>query len=368
MTNETPFMVSLSNHEQSARGPSTPGSPPFGRLRACFEQALGERFRSAPSILIAAALLIIIGCGPAASDSAKTWTTREMVANARQDKNFGGLSTRMLAVSAGDPIPWRSRPFEADDVVQGEGRGLPLWPAFAEGQTATALITEIWLNHPTPWVQPVYQFLTDGQGRSDLRGIFPVGVDSTFYTPYWRAELATVPRETTPETFKSATSLLDARVPLQKYVMVVCPIVPRDVFIAVPSGAKKAARPLSGEPVDLLDHAEAWVDDKVVTYFGVGFDRQTVTEQELPIETPIYFFVKTPGSGKPSFTLPPVLPNQPARHSLHRRYEVTLPAGALDACPEQLVTPSVVRNDAVTHMGMDWLDARAARSPLFTCD
>ncbi len=271
-----------------------------------------------------AIVLVLLACGPSTAPPAKTWTAFELVANAKQDKDFGAISSRKLAVKTGDPIPWRSRPFEFDDSRQGEGSGLPLWPAFADGQTASMLITEIWRDHPTPWVQPVYQFA----GRSDLRGLFPVGVKSTFYTPYWRAMLATVPAETTNDTFTSVPALLDANVPLQKSVMVVCPIVPSDTFIAVPPGALNAVRPMSGETVAQLTHSQAWVDGALVDYLGIGFDRQTVTENELPVETPIYFFVKVAGAGKQGYSLPPVLPTDPTRHSLHRRYEVAIPANA----------------------------------------
>ena len=271
----------------------------------------------------------LMGCGPSTTPPAKVWTTREFVANAKNDKDFGQISTRLLAVAEGDPIPWRSKPFAVDDAIQAKGPALPLWPAFAEGRTATVLITEIWRDHPTPWVQPVYQFVTeDGKPATDFRGVFAVGVDSTFYTPYWRAELATVPSSATGDTFTSVTSILDARLAVRASVMVVCPIVPREVFVATADSDLSPVRPLSGEPVDAPGRAEAWVDGKVVTYLGVGFDRQTVTDDERPVETPIYFFTKSPGAGGKGFTLPPILPDAPARHSLHRRYDIGLPANA----------------------------------------
>lgn len=266
-------------------------------------------------------VLLLVACGPSTLPQAKTWTTREFLAQAKADKSFGGLSTRKLGVNSGDVIPWRSVPFEKEDSVQGPGRGLPVWPAFAEGQTASLLITEIWQDHPTPWVQPVYQFRTDGKPRADLRGIFAVGLDSTFYTPFWRAEWAVVGAETGAETFTSVVSVLDSKVPVSQGAMVVCPIVATDVFLASTDGAT-VVRPLTGEAVPYLVHAEAWVDGTVVTYLGLGIDRQTVTETALPIETPIYFFVRSDGQG---YSLPPVLPDAPARHSLHRRYNVTLP-------------------------------------------
>jgi hypothetical protein len=42
--------------------------------------------------------------------------------------------------------------------------------------------------------------------------------------------------------------------------------------------------------------------------------------------------------------------------------------GALDSCPDAVATPVVVRDEAVTHMGVDLVDAKGAHSTLFTCD
>lgn len=266
-------------------------------------------------------VLVLLACGPSTSPEAETWTSREFLSQAKTDKSFGGLPTRRLGVNSGDVIPWREVPFETQDSVQvSSERGLPVWPAFAEGHTASMLITEIWQDHPTPWVQPVYQFRSTGAARSD-RGIFAVGVDSTFYTPYWRAEWVMVTDELATDALTSVTDVLNSKLPVSKGAMVVCPIVPSDVFLASTDG-KTVVRPLTGEPVTALKHAEAWVDGTAVTYLGIGIDRQTVTDKELPIETPIYFFVRSDGQ---TYSLPPVLPDEPTRHSLHRRYNVTLP-------------------------------------------
>ncbi len=263
-------------------------------------------------------------CGPLPPEAkpSKLWSAKDFVANARRDKAFGFIASRMLGVETGDVIPWRSPPFELTEARQGIGRGLPLWPAFADGKTASMLITEIWQNHPAPWVQPVYQFLKEGPA---VDGVFAVDDTSTFYTPYWRAELATVPAETAPKTFTSVAAILNSKVPVTKSVMVMCPIVPADVAVAAASGETLARRPMTGEPVTQLSHAKAWVNGVSVEYLGIGFHRQTVTgsSSEVPVETPLYFFVKAPGS---AFSLPPILPTSPMQHSFHRRYEVPLAA------------------------------------------
>lgn len=268
--------------------------------------------------------MLAVACGPSTVPKAEAWTTREFLKKSTTDALFGGIPTRRLGVNEGAVIPWREKPFEAQDSVQLSGRGLPVWPAFADGKTASMLITEIWQNHPTPWVQPVYQFRTDGKPRPDLRGIFAVGVDSTFYTPFWRAEWAAVGADTGSEAFTSVTSVLDSKVAVTRGAMVVCPIVPNDVLLASADGTT-AVRPLTGEPVPSVTRAEAWVDGTVVNYLGVGINRQTVTENALPIETPMYFFVRADGQG---YSLPPILPADPTKHSLHRRYNVVLPSSA----------------------------------------
>ncbi len=272
------------------------------------------------------ALAWFAGCGPSTFEASKVWSAREFAANGRNNKNFGLLSSKKLGVLSGDPIPWRSKPFESQDTLQAPGvRGLPLWPAFAEGQTASVIITEIWYHHPTPWVQPVYQFRTGDQPRTDLKGVFAVNVNSTFYTPYWRAELATVPADTGPTTFTSVPAILNANLEVHPSVMVICPIVPADVNVAMAEGETTPRRPITGEPAPFpSQHAQAWVDGVVVDYLPLGYDRQTVNERGLPDESPMYFFVKTAGAEQLPFSLPPVLPDAPTRHSLMRRYDVAL--------------------------------------------
>jgi hypothetical protein len=266
------------------------------------------------------AWLIATSCGPLTIAESETWTTRSFTKFARADQDFGGLSSRTLAVAQGDLIPWRSRPFDTEDFRQGSGFGLALYPAFAQGKTASMLITEVWENHPTPWVQPVYQFV---KGGSPIRGIFAVGVESTFYTPFWRAERASVPDETGPAVYTSAASVLDAKLSVTQGSMVVCPIIPSDLNVAAAPDETVALRPLSGEPVNVVAHSQAWVDGATVDYFGVGLDRITVTETGLPVETPIYFFVSATGA---TLSLPAILVDDATRHSLHRRYDIVLPA------------------------------------------
>lgn len=48
--------------------------------------------------------------------------------------------------------------------------------------------------------------------------------------------------------------------------------------------------------------------------------------------------------------------------------EVTAAAGALDACPDAVQAPQVVRNADASHMGVDLVNAAGTASALFTCD
>jgi hypothetical protein len=48
--------------------------------------------------------------------------------------------------------------------------------------------------------------------------------------------------------------------------------------------------------------------------------------------------------------------------------EVIAPAGALDSCPGAVVAHKVVRNDMITHMGVDLVDASGGSVALFACD
>lgn len=282
---------------------------------------------------------LLVGCAPPSAPEAELWTVRDFLRAHAADKDFGGWKTSALVALEGEPIPYRSAPHAESDAVQGPGYGLTVFPAFSDGQPASYVITEIWQDHPTPWVQPTWQLVREflpGYPQSaqvaNTQSIFPVGVESTFYSPFWRAMYVLAP-DAKKDTFTSSAAVLNARLPMEEGSSLYCPIAPADGGVAMAQGDALPVHPwLVNEDVGLdggtplgvraLPNRTAWVEGAEVTYLGVGADR-FAWDGQLPVEARLYVFAGGDGALLP---IPAVLPADPFRSSFVRRIDVGLPA------------------------------------------
>ena len=271
-----------------------------------------------------ALLLLLAACtpGPAAPE-AKFWTTADFLAYQGQEPNFGGFFPGELARAEGAPL--RFQPGS-----QAGGPGLTIFPGVADGAPAAFAITEIWENHPEPWVQPVWAPLDQNGGRPEgVINVFPVNVDSTFYSPFWRAELL-LTEGLTDTTFRSARDILSStKFERRTGPLILCPIVPEGTLFA--NDGSGPEDPVTLRALTTLPkNAPAWVDGQKVTYLDFGPDRASSNGQDLN-EDLAYFFVSA--RGERPLPLSAVLPSDPRRHSLVRRVDVVLPAGAAAFVP-----------------------------------
>lgn len=257
-----------------------------------------------------AGLLAACNSGPA-EPLAKAWTTRDF---SKPTGNFGGFFPSELLALEGDPL--RFQPGN-----QTGGNGLILFPAVADRKVAAFFITDIWQAHPEPWVQPVWAPLDEnGEKVQGVSNVFPVDVDSTFYSPFWRAELLLTPG-LTPTTFRSGRDVLNAKVERRSGAIILCPIVPLGTRIAGDDSGSK--EPLTLRPVKVpTKTAPAWVDRREVAYLPVGGDRVQADGQNLR-EALAYFFVSA--AGQRPLPLATVLSAEPTRNSLVRRVDVVIP-------------------------------------------
>lgn len=251
--------------------------------------------------------LVGVGCGPGRADApAQLWTLFDMVDSAATDKSFAA--------------------FPAKDFTQ--AGAMTVFPSFSEGASAAYVVTEVWDHHPTPWIQPVYLLVTSIDPLVRLPGqktIFPVGVGSTFYTPYWRAKLVLVPSDLAPDSVRDAAALLNARYPVISGPLVTCPIGPGTVDIARPGPGAVPVRPYTQEAVRAPTQAVAWVDGREVDYLDLGAGGYADDGSARPVEVPMYFFVSLSNDGSiRSLPLPAVSGPHALRHSYVRRYEVLL--------------------------------------------
>lgn len=272
------------------------------------------------ALRVGALALLLAACNPGpAAPLARFWSGRDF---SKPTGNFGGFFPSELMARDGASL--RFQPGN-----QTGGDGLILFPAVADRAVVAFVITDIWQAHPEPWVQPVWSPLDEnGAQPVGVWNVFPVDVDSTFYSPFWRAEML-LTSGLTPTSFRSGRDVLNAKGERRSGSIILCPIVPDGTRIADDgSGAKE---PITLRPVMVPTKTNrAWVDGKEVSYFDFGPDRVQADGQNLR-EALAYFFVSA--AGQRPLPLATVLPAEPKRNSLVRRVDVVIPGGAAPFVP-----------------------------------
>lgn len=266
-------------------------------------------------------LLVMVACAPAPAPNAKVWTPREFFAKrVVTEPLFGGWAPSELLVTEGQPIPFTTR-------KQGPFEGLTVFPGVSDGRAVGFVITDIWQGHPEPWVQPVYAPASRSSAgvtreRVGVPTVFPVGLDSTFYSPWWRMEL--VPLEESESTSLTSSKLvLDRKTARVDGPLVLCPIVPQSTFDVAAEKQTMSFHPLTGAALVSPEQKSAFVDGAPVAYLGFGPGRAPFDGQRL-IESELFVFVK---DGK-ALPVAAVMPSAARAHGFLRRVEVEVPKGA----------------------------------------
>lgn len=255
---------------------------------------------------------------------ARLWTTREFLTAHGQARDFGGWSPDELLKLEGEPLAFR------DGALQTGGPGLTFFPGVADGAPVTFVITEIWANHPQPWVEPVWAPFDENQQAVDgVQNVFPVGLDSTFYTPFWRAEFLLTPG-LTPDTYRDARDVLGAEgIERRLGPLLVCPFVPEGLGFGDDGTGWRD--PLTLGEVSLSSGPrKGWVDGALVDYYDFG--PRVRGEGDAVFAADFYVFVKRDGD-RP-LPLAAVLPSEPLLNALVNRVDVPLPEGAAPFVPE----------------------------------
>ena len=284
----------------------------------------------------AVALLLLAACnsGPA-KPTAERWSVKQMATPDDPTEDFGGWLPGELLVKSGQPLFFNAQQSQKGDA------GLTLFPAVANGKAAAFVITDVWQNWPTPWVQPVW-IPRDEAGRplDGVVNVFPVGDESTFYSPFWRAE-ELLTKDLTDSTYRSARDVLSAKPTYREGSVIFCPLVPEGTTFADDgTGAKdpmtqtlatlKPAPPLVHPGWLPRELSHGWVDGLKVSYLDFGLDHALADGQTLSAAK-AWFFVRQAGD-KP-LPLAAVLPDDALRHALVQRVDVVLPAGAAPFVP-----------------------------------
>ncbi len=260
-------------------------------------------------------VLLAGACAPPAGPLAKVWTPREFFGKRAETKPiFGGWAPAELLVVENAGIPYSTR-------TQGPGEGLPVFPGVSESRAIGFVITDIWQDHPQPWIQPVWMSssrATPGTRRAGVENVFPMGLDSTFYSPWWRAQFVPIDDG---EVLTNSKQVIDRGAPVAGG-LVMCPFTSRD-SIDVVAEAGAVRHPLTGKLLRGADKATGFVDGERHPYLDFGPGRAQWHDQEL--EAADLFVFTQGGAGLPVAT---VWPADPARNGFLTRVEVPVPAGA----------------------------------------
>jgi hypothetical protein len=272
--------------------------------------------------------VVCASCAPNETPEAYLWSVRDMLEPDEReggiDQDFGGWKPRQLVVPVDQAL------FFEENESALHNAGLVVQPGVSEGVSAPFVITEVWKNHPVPWVQPVWSpKRADGSTPLDLVNVFSVNDDATFYSPFWQLEVVVSDAlDTGNPGFRSARevfALMDK--PGTTHTagpLVYCPVVPADVLYAESALGVR-------DPITLALLAsptapkDAWAEGVKIKYLPMGVDRFQVSDQ-LPIASRAYFFVTR--AGEAVLPVAAVLPASPKTHAFVTRVDVVLPAGA----------------------------------------
>ncbi len=272
-------------------------------------------------------LLALTGCGlsPPRSERALVWTAREFKASHTAAVDFGGWRPAQFLMLAGEPLAF------LPNTPAAQADGLTLFAGVSDGVSAPFVITDVWQNHPQPWVQPVWS-PRDELGKTPetsnpddaVLNLFPVDVDSTFYSPYWQLEELVTPGLTS-KTYRTARDVLNAPASVVRRhgALVLCPIVPEGVGLA--GAGDTLTDPASLRALAPPTAPRAYVEGNIVHYLAFGLDRVETDGQNL-VEAPAYFFVAQQDGRRVTLPIAAVLPSSPLRHALVRRVDVDLDA------------------------------------------
>jgi hypothetical protein len=234
------------------------------------------------------ALLLAAACaGPPPLAEAELYTVDTLAL--RRDPSITPAGAALSFLS--EPYP----AFGSGKQLAGSA-GLTIFPAFAEGQIAAYMTTEVWENIDRIWVQPLY-LVPDS---TTVLPIFGVNAGTTFYSPYWQVFYYTpqagVQLKSEQEVLSSGLAL--TRGPGKYRALTSDPT----IVTAVQEGDQAPLRPLTGTQVGKAVNGLGYVDGALTRFVDLG-DQQRFTwnlETLAVDETPLYAFAVGDASATPA--------------------------------------------------------------------
>jgi hypothetical protein len=256
-------------------------------------------------------------------------------------------------------------------------------PAYTQGQQTAYMTTDIWVNFPVIWVQPLYIFVSGWDAVApapqvlDLPWVFTVGPDSPFWSPFHRVTYVQVPVDTPPDRYRSVRSILGDRLPLFAGPTRLVTLLPNAEM-----GPEEPTRFLlpelrQSDRIARPQRRQGWLDRDGRQLFALDFgeSRFQYNERDEILEQPLFFFFGRDADGRwsPYTTIPrvggtgPLFSNRPALApgnrplfgSLWRLHAVNVPPTARVFVPRERRPEWEARNGG-PGLGPPTVDAPAA--------
>jgi len=228
-------------------------------------------------------LAVLFACSTQAPPSVTSVETLDQMAQ-RNERYL--VQPRQQMPFMGDPYPALG-----SNVQSPSGPGLAVFPAFAEGQPAAYITTEIWQEFERVWMQPVYVAVVP-EGTPAPLPVFAVDASSAFYSPYWQVfNYTPIPGV----QFKSTRDVMNSGVKLTPGVGKWCALTGNPALgTAVQDGAQTPVRPLNGDSVGRTRNIQGYVDGHITHCIDLGNEQRFLWDYEDLVveETPMYTFAR----------------------------------------------------------------------------
>jgi hypothetical protein len=275
------------------------------------------------------------------------------------------LATLQAAYQAGADVPFGvglSRVFAGGfppAYFLSSANEIRIAPAYTLGEQTAYMTTDVWVNFPVVWVQPLYLFVSawnadaPTQHLLDLPWVFTVGPESPFWSPFHRVTFVEVPPGTAPDRYRSVRDILNDGLPLHPGPTRLVTLLPDAAMRPEDPGRILLPRLREGNRIGRPEPRRGWLDAdrRELHALDFGENRFQYNERDEVIEQPLFFFFGRDDSGQwfPYTTIPrvggsgplfarrpPLAPgNRPAYGSFWRLTSVQLPASARVFVPRE---------------------------------
>ncbi len=181
--------------------------------------------------------------------------------------------------------------------------------AYTAGLPTPYMTTDIWINYPAVWIQPLYIFVSSwNSGAPQVhphKWVLGTGPKSPFWSPFWQTFFVELPADVPDGTYTSARAILNAKLPIHAAGGRLATVVPdgmrpddTDLYPPFAATVLKGAMddPKKSTPVAI----RSWVDGTLQDVLDFGPDRFEWNDRAEVIDAPLFFFFMRGPDGRPT--------------------------------------------------------------------